>query len=90
MLKQRSMPSASTVTVTGFGNDSSIKGEELKRHARKNAKTRITSVLAIATLLVFFYFSAKMMEVAQEGKNLAKAKNGRHYHMESQMHQSVL
>jgi SAM-dependent methyltransferase len=68
MLKQRSMPSASTVTVTGFGNDSSIKGEELKRHARKNAKTRITSVLAIATLLVFFYFSAKMMEVAQEGQ----------------------
>jgi len=63
------MSSASTVTVTGFGNDSSIKGEELKRHARKNAKTCITSVLAIvATLLVFFYFSAKMMEVAQEGQ----------------------
>ncbi|KAL7438180.1 hypothetical protein ACHAXM_006134 [Skeletonema potamos] len=85
------MPSASTVTVTGFGNDSSIKGEELKRHARKNAKTCITSVLAIvATLLVFFYFSAKMMEVAQEGQKPSEGENGRHYHMESQMHQSVL
>jgi SAM-dependent methyltransferase len=68
------MPSASNnVTVTGCGNDSSIKGGEL-RHARKNANPRITTVLAIATLLVFFSFSTKMMKVAQEGQKPSEGK----------------
>jgi SAM-dependent methyltransferase len=68
MVLQLRITQSDSIDVTGRGDDSSKGGGEL-RHANKNAykkwapRPRITTALAIATLLGFFSFSTKLKEV---------------------------